>query len=209
MLPEIRNFFEENRFMAAFVVLGLVLIIIGIAFAINSIDVSSTKVEVLTATTGADTTGSEIIVEIAGAVETPGVYKLSKDARIEDLLIAAGGISSDADREWMEKALNRAAKMIDGQKIYIPAANEQTTGESAKNVQGYQTTSSNFSGQGSGLVNVNNASLKELDTLPGIGPVYGQSIIDHRPYSNIEELLSKGALNTSTYEKIKDLITVY
>ncbi|MHA2055880.1 MAG: ComEA family DNA-binding protein [Candidatus Hodarchaeales archaeon] len=56
---------------------------------------------------------------------------------------------------------------------------------------------------------MNTATLKELDSLPGIGPVYGQSIIEHRPYSTVEELLSKDALKKSTYEKVKDLVTVY
>ena len=59
------------------------------------------------------------------------------------------------------------------------------------------------------LININTASLQELDTLPGIGPVYGQSIVEHRPYSNIEELMSKGALKKNVYEKVKDLVTIY
>ena len=52
--------------------------------------------------------------------EKPGVYRLSQDDRIDDALIVAGGVSASADREWMEKFLNRAAKLSDGQKIYIP-----------------------------------------------------------------------------------------
>jgi len=128
---------------------------------------------------------------------------------LEALLVSAGGVSSSADRIWMEKTLNRAAKLTDGQKIYIPKAGEQSTVVSAKNTSEYQTVSPDFSGQKEGLVNINTASLKDLDSLPGIGPVYGQNIIEHRPYSNVGELLSKAVLKPSVYEKIKDLVTAY
>lgn len=205
-VEKLKDFFSRNRiFLVAFIG-GFVLIGLGILLTRN---VGSTKVEVLEATTEGFSAGSEIVVEIAGEVEKPGVYKLAKDARIEDLLVISGGVSSTADREWIEKFLNRAAKLIDGQKLYIPTIGEQSKVSSANNTVGNQTVSPNFSGQGSGLINVNAATLKELDSLPGIGPVYGQNIIEHRPYSNIEELLSKGVLKKSVYEKIKNLIIAY
>jgi len=59
------------------------------------------------------------------------------------------------------------------------------------------------------LTNVNSANQSELEDLTGIGPVYAQSIIEHRPYSNVEELVSKGALKKSVFEKIKDSVTAY
>ncbi len=208
MLPEgFETFLTKYRFPLIVLLGGVVLI--GLGILLNKGEVSGTKVEVLEATTEAQNQQAEIVVEIAGAVEKPGVYKLPKDSRIEDLLVSSGGVSSSADREWMEKTLNRAAKLIDGQKIYIPSVNEQSSVESAKNPSGYQTVSSDFSSQKEGLVNINTASLKELDGLPGIGPVYGQNIIEHRPYSNVEELLSKAVLKPSVYEKIKGLVTAY
>lgn len=187
---------------------GLVLIGFGVFYFKNVGDVGGTKVEVLDATTESQE-GKEITVEIAGEVENPGVYKLSGGARVEDLLVTSGGFSQNADRGWTNKYLNRAAKLTDGQKVYIPKIGEQTLGVSANNGGGDQSVSSNFSGQGSGLTNINTASLSELDKLPGIGLVYGQSIIDHRPYSTVEELLSKGALKKNVYEKIKDRVGVY
>jgi competence protein ComEA len=216
MLPEENNQnsssnFEEilyrNRFIVFFLLLGATLVLLGIGISRNK-NLSSDKIQTLENNSSEIKTSSEIVVEIAGKVENPGVYKLPTDSRIEDLLIIAGGISENADRDWMEKYLNRAARLNDGQKIYIPTLGEQTNAGSANNYGGYQTTSSVLGGENSGLVNINSASLTELDSLPGIGPVYGQNIIDHRPYSNSEELKTKGVLGASLYEKIKNLITI-
>jgi competence protein ComEA len=165
-------------------------------------------VEVLSGTTSGEGTG-EIAVEIAGEIIKPGVYKLPMGSRVDDLLVISGGFSASADRKWTDKYLNRASKLTDGQKVFIPSVNEQLGVLSAKNTGGDQTVSSTFSSDSNTLININTASLGELDSLPGIGPVYGQSIIEHRPYSNVEELLSKGALKSSVYQKVKDLVSVY
>ena len=119
-------------------------------------------------------------------------------------MVLAGGLSADADRTWVEKTLNRAAKISDGQKIYIPSISEKLEVKSQNLGTGTAGNSLIDS-----LVNINTASLSELDKLPGIGPVYGQSIIDHRPYSTVEELVSKGALKKNVYEKVKDKVSVY
>jgi competence protein ComEA len=203
MLQPPADFFEKHRKPLLIVLLGLILIGLGAFFFRTRGNLSGAKVEVLNSTTEAQETNAEIIVEAAGEVENPGVYKLAFGSRVEDLLIVAGGLSAIADRNWVERNLNRAAKLFDGQKVYIPKVNES---DGAPLRQG-------FAGQGgvvaSGQININTADLKTLDTLPGIGPVYGQNIIEHRPYSTVEELLSKGVLKKSVYEKIKDKITVY
>ncbi len=188
---------------------GLILLGLGFFLSKNAFNLSPTKVEVLEATTEGVGTNSFVVMEIAGEVEKPGVYKLQNGSRIEDALVVAGGLSQNADRSWVEKSLNRAAKLSDGQKVYIPGVGEHFDWLSAKNSGTYQNTSSVFSERGSGLTNINTASLSQLDSLPGIGQVYAQNIIEHRPYSSIEELLSKGVLKKTVYEKIKDKITVY
>ncbi len=109
----------------------------------------------------------------------------------------------------MEKYVNRAAKLVDGQKIYVPRQNEQSVNITANNLVGDQGTSLGTSTYTSVLININTASLKDLESLSGIGPVYAQSIIEHRPYSSVEELLSKEALKVHVYEKIKDKVTAY
>ena len=196
------------RYPLLFLLLGLILIATGLFIVKSGLVSPSTKVEVLTATTSAAVNG-EIAVEIAGEVLNPGVYRLPAGSRVEDLLIISGGFNINADRNWTDKYLNRASKLTDGQKVYIPNINEHSSVLSAKNSGGDQTTSSTFSSDSNTLININTASLGELDSLPGIGPVYGQRIIEYRPYSDTSELLSKGVLKSSVYQKVKDLVSVY
>jgi len=207
MLPNINwnELFFKYRFQILFFLVGAILIGLGFLLAKDS-RITSPKIEVLESTTERPGESLEVVVEVVGAVEKPGVYKLTKGVRIEDALISAGGISADADRLWMERSLNRAAKLIDGQKIYIPRKDEQISGVSTSNLGGYQTISSS---QGSGLVNVNAAGQKELESLWGIGPVTAQNIIEQRPYSSVEELLTKKILKSNVYERNKDKLSVY
>jgi len=202
------NLFLKYRYPLLIFIVGLTLTACGLFFSKCGLLSSPTKVEVLQATTSGQISG-EITVEIAGEVLSPGVYKLPRESRVDDLLVAAGGFSADADRGWTDKYLNRAAKLTDGQKVYIPPANQQIDESSAKSSGGYKTVSSDFSSDSNNLVNINTASSAELDSLPGIGPVYAQNIIEHRPYSTSEELVSKGAIKQSLYDKIKDKISVY
>jgi len=201
------EFISNYRYSLSLLLFGLLLLGLGVLYA-KGIFNQNEQVEIIessTVTGGA----SQIVVEIAGAVEKAGVYKLPTESRVEELLIAAGGISADADRTWIDKMINRAAKLTDGQKIYIPKADEQLTDVTAKNSGDnklYQGVAGVSTG---GLININSSTQKELEDLPGIGPVYAQSIIEHRPYSSLEELTSKGALKQNVYEKIKDLVTAY
>lgn len=201
---DLDKFFNTNRSLIIFVLLGVIFAGIG-AFFLGTRGYSSSKVEVLESPV--EQKQKELVVEVAGAVEKPGVYKLETGARVEDALILAGGLSADADRDWVEKMLNRAAKLTDGQKIFIP--DKQSNSLSANKNVGYQNISSVLGDKNEDLVNINTASAKELDSLPGIGQVYAQKIIEQRPYSNLEELVSKKVIPQSTYEKIKDKITVW
>jgi competence protein ComEA len=142
--------------------------------------------------------GSELVVDVAGAVERPGVYKLPKGSRIGDALVLAGGLSAKADREWVASTLNLASEIKDGQKVYIPRQSENSENQKTR-----------VSENQSGKVNINTAGAGELDTLAGIGEVRAQMIIGNRPYGSIEELVSKAKIPQSIYEKIKDSISIY
>lgn len=136
----------------------------------------------------------ELVLDIGGEVLRPGVYKLADGMRVNDAILAAGGLSADADTTKM----NLAAKVADGQKVFVPSKLEQVISEKGEVI----------SQQSSGLVSINNASEAELDKLPGIGPVTAGKLIGARPYSTIEELVSKKAVTKSVFEKIKSMVSL-
>jgi competence protein ComEA len=142
--------------------------------------------------------GSKILVDVGGEVIKPGVYELKNGDRINDALVAAGGLSAKADRDWVEKNLNKAEKVVDGQKIFIPKIGEEVKTE---NVLGSSTTESK-------IVRLNTATLEQLDTLNGIGPAMAQRIIDYRTqnggFKNIEELKLVSGIGDKLFEKIKN-----
>lgn len=204
LLQRLEKFAYDNRKVLTISLFGLLFLGIG-AFLFRSGVLDSTKVEVLGQQTGTASAGtsSKVTAEIAGSVLKPGVYELSFGDRVDSLLTAAGGLAAGADRAWVEKNINRAAKVMDGQKIYIPRTGEQTDYRLRTTAGGSVDSSLSTV---DGRLNINSASLKELDSLPGIGAVRAQSIIDHRPYASIEELVSKKVLPQSVYDKIKDAI---
>lgn len=193
------EFLFKNRYLILVVLSGLILISVGFLFFKNVDLPSSTKIEVLDASSEAKEATGEIVVEISGEVIKPGVYKLSFGSRIDDLLIISGGLSASSDRGWVDRNINRAAKLLDGQKIYIPKVNETLGISTAQTGGGGET----------GLININTADTKTLDSLSGIGPVYAQNIIEHRPYSETSQLVSKGAIPNNVYLKIKEKISCY
>lgn len=189
---------EQYKTPIIFFLLGIILLGIGILSS-KLIDFSSEpKVEVLGEESQKDVqiTAGEIMVEIAGEVMKPGVYSFTSNNRVNDLLLAAGGLSAEADRAWVAQNINLAQRLADGVKIYIPSKNSSLENTAKANIN-------------SGKINVNTASLAELDTLYGIGPVTAQKIIDSRPYDRVEILLEKGIVKKNVWEEIKDKISVY
>lgn len=203
---------SQNPVPVILSLVGLIFIGLGIIFS-KQLFTRTDGIEVLETTSGGE--NELFVVEVGGAVESPGVYEMNRDSRVEEALKMAGGLTHDADTEWIEKVLNRAAKVKDGQKIYIPkigessSSGEQSNVLSANNSGGDQSVSSGNSAENQKLVNINDSSASELESLWGIGPVYAQNIIEHRPYSSVEELLDNGILKTNVYERNKDLMTVY
>ena len=142
-----------------------------------------------------------ILVDVEGAVQAPGVYKLAPNSIIQDALVLSQGLSSNADRDWVAKNINLAAKLSDGAKIYIPKTGE--TGSSNSEVP------VSSGGSVSSLININTAPSDALDSLPGVGPATITKIVNGRPYSNINELLDKKIVSSKVFSQIKDKISVY
>lgn len=196
-LPE----FFKNRFnlaVVAFVFAGLLLLVAGVGlFVFQHKGDSADDIKIISdSSSGQNTSG--IMVHVDGAVNKPGVYKLSSDSRVNDAIAAAGGLISGANGA----KINLAAKVSDGQKVHIPSVNDRGSSGSGGQVSGVADT---VSEQG---ININTASESELDKLPGVGPVTAGKIIGGRPYASLDELVSKKAVGKATFEKLKDLISL-
>ncbi len=201
---KIQTWFEQYRLLLIAGLGGLLLLFGGFSFLSGVFE--QPKVEILESAGdgGNDEGKGKITVEVSGAVVKPGVYELLASDRVERLLIASGGLSAEADREWVEKYVNRAAKLLDGQKIYIPKEGDPT---SLKASSGQGSSGGVVFGGQTGLINVNLATQSELEKLKGIGPARAAAIIENRPYAAIDELISKKVLGRKLLEEIKEQIT--
>ena len=139
-----------------------------------------------------DTT--DIGVYVCGEVLNPGIYYFESNARVEDAINAAGGITA----EGTVKNMNLAEYLKDCDKVYVPSIDEEADLNEAQ--------------ISDGKININSASLEELMTLPGIGESKAQCIIDYRQehgaYKEIEEIKNISGIKSGVFEKIKDLIKV-
>ena len=154
-----------------------------------------------------------VVIHITGSVKNPGIVKLKEGSRIEDAIEAAGGLTENADIT----KVNLAYIVEDGTKIKIPSASEEDIGDediidskSGDNIIIEENTvSSNNSTQ---TININKATEKEFETLPGIGPSLASKIIEYRnqngKFGSIEDIKNVNGIGDNKYEKIKDLITV-
>lgn len=134
-----------------------------------------------------------LYVHVAGAVASPGLYRVPEGSRVDDAVTAAGGPAQDADLD----EINLAAKLRDGDKVVVPRAGEGGTEE------GGGTTD---------RVNLNAASAADLQELPGIGPALAERIVAHRtehgPFRTVEDLKKVAGIGPKTFERLKDLVTV-
>jgi competence protein ComEA len=144
-----------------------------------------------------------VVVEVRGAVQVSGVFELPPDARVQDAVAAAGGLSSDADFA----SVNLARRLRDGEVIAIPARSiPGASGAASANEPG--ETTDNTSAH---LININTASVAELEELPGIGVVTAERIIEFRdengPYRSVDDLVAIEGISSRTIDGFRDLVT--
>lgn len=164
------------------------------------------------ATSGGDAASSgQIVVDVDGAVAHPGLYKLPPDSRVQAALAAAGGLSPQADVH----RINRAAKLHDGQKLYVLSQGESGPPQAAsggQSCEGQSCTSAEggvagSDTEGQGLVNINTANATQLTQLPGVGPAIAQKIIDYRtangPFTSVDDLTKVPGIGAAKLAQIK------
>ncbi|WP_315501914.1 ComEA family DNA-binding protein [Actinomyces radicidentis] len=162
--------------------------------------------------------GSQVVVHVAGAVREPGVVVLAPGARVDDAIDAAGGLLEDADPDQ----LNLARVLTDGEQVRVPHVGEDatawaqgsgTTGgaSGASGASGTAGTGATGAG-GSGLVDVNTADATALEDLPGIGPALAERIVayreEHGPFGSLDDLTDVPGIGDAKLEALRDSATV-
>ncbi|RKR87742.1 competence protein ComEA [Micromonospora pisi] len=151
-------------------------------------------------------TAAEVVVAVAGKVRKPGLVRLPAGARVADALTAAGGALPGVD----VALLNLARKVTDGELILVGVS-------APPGVAGPPAGAAGAPGQppapaGGGKVNLNTATLAQLDTLPGVGPVLAQRILDHRDqrggFRSVGDLRQVSGIGDARYEQLKELVTI-
>lgn len=141
-------------------------------------------------------TPATVYVHICGEVLSPGVYQVSANSRIYDVLLLAGGFTEDAAQE----AVNLAETVTDGMQVIIPSK------------EAWQEEKDALKKQRAGMVNLNTASLEELCTLPGVGESRAQDIIayrvSHGGFETIEEIMQVSGIKEGLYEKLQSKIYI-
>lgn len=213
--PILKRFKKLEKFRLEIFFLSIALVIALISLIIYIKNSQKQEVdEEISKPAAVVSSGKKYFIDIAGAVENPDVYETTSGARLKDILVLAGGLSVNADREYFSRNFNLARIIADQEKIYIPSLTEVSSGlfiESQKMLN-YISPSDSAQGEPASTtnqkININSATLEELDQLPGIGKITAQKIIQNRPYRTIEELLTKKVVNKNVYEQIKNQVTL-
>ena len=144
--------------------------------------------------------GAVVVVQVAGAVERPGVYSLPAGSRVGDAIKAAGGYSPDVDPRAAETKLNLAARLQDAQSIVVPRRGDAASASGAAR-----------SSTSAGPVNLNTAGSAELDALPGIGPATAARILasrEQKPFAAVDDLVKRKLVSAATLAAFRDRVTV-
>jgi len=151
--------------------------------------------------TPSTTSAGPLLVHAAGAVVHPGVVQVPQGARVADVVVAAGGPTGNADLEQ----INLAERVTDGERVYVPRQGE--AGSVLASSGGAASSGAAVSKGADTIVNLNEASEIELETLPGVGPATAQAILDYRTehgrFRSVDDLLNVRGIGPSKLEQIK------
>lgn len=151
------------------------------------------------------TASSKVTVHVVGEVEQPGVVTLAAGSRVGEALDKAGGATSDAELS----GVNLARPLVDGEQVVVPAPGDPPVAAPSGAVTGPPGSTS---AEGAAVVNLNTADLPTLETLPGVGPVLAQRILDwrteHGQFTAVEELGEVSGIGDKIYAQLSPKVTV-
>jgi competence protein ComEA len=151
------------------------------------------------------TSAQRIVVHVAGAVASPGVYDLAAGVRIDDVIAAAGGVVGTADPD----ALNLAAVVVDGTRVYVPTVGEEVD-EPIRVDRGSAVGVPSGASEVAGPIDVNRATAAELESLPGVGPATATAIVAERerngPFLDVDDLDRVPGIGPAKLAAIRELV---
>lgn len=187
----------------------LVTVIVVIAFYTMAASANSTRFEI----SASQNSGSfeslmkdgaepkKAFVHVAGCVQVPGLYELEEGSRVFDAIQAAGGATETGSLD----SINLACALVDGMKVYVPSIEEQDSSEETQNDDA-------AAGHRFSLVSINNATIAQLESLPGIGKTTARKIIEYRdeagPFTQIDQLLNVSGIGEKKFAAIEEQITL-
>lgn len=154
-------------------------------------------------TPGAVALGEAVMVHVAGAVRSPGLYPLPAGSRFADAIVAAGGPTTKADLDL----LNLAQLALDGTKVEVPER-----GNGPPGAPGTTVDPGSIASVPPPVISLNAADQGALETIPGIGPVTAAAILQHRAdiggFTSLEQLLDVSGIGPATYESMRDFVSL-
>ncbi len=152
--------------------------------------------------TATATVGAEIVVDVGGKVRKPGIHRLPAGARVADALRAAGGVRSGTKTD----GLNRARFLVDGEQVIVGASAPAGPGGTSPGGPGAPAAGA----APAAPVSLNTATADQLDTLPGVGPVLAQHIIDYRTrhggFRSVDELREVNGIGDRRFADLRNLV---
>lgn len=170
----------------------------------QSTDSSQTAIHPEQSAASASSANAHYMVDVKGAVNKEGVYSLPADSRVTDAIKAAGGFNGQADK----KSVNLAQKISDEQVIYVASQGEAVSVISSPSA----SSESTLTGSSADKINLNTATLADLQTISGIGAKRAQDILDYRDsnggFKSVDDLKNVSGIGDKTLEKLKAEVTI-